>query len=178
MGLRFRTVVSTVTFLRRFLLGFWLFICVAATSCGFALRIESVADRLSGVELPNNLSRDVQVAIERQARLFNVDLVAEAENDSQTISRIDEFANERSTRVDPSGRPIEYWISVRWAVTLASEPAIPFVLHASESVGLDEMSLIAFEKEKRRIQALLREQLATQLMTRLALMNDASDKAA
>ena len=176
MGLRIRTAISTVTHLRRFLVGLWLLACVAATSCGFSLRTESLTERLAGIELPNNLSRDVHVAIERQARAFDVDLVSDAETDVQTIVGIQEFENERTTRVDPLGRPIEYWISVRWDVVLASEPSTPLVLHASESVGLDETSLIAFEKEKRRIVALLREELATQLITRLALMNKATKK--
>lgn len=161
--------------MRRIQLGIWIAVCVASTSCGFTLRSESIGDRLSSVELPVNLERNVQVAIERQARVFGVKLVSDAETDAQTISRIGEFSNERSTRVDPSGRPIEYWISVRWDVILASEPASQLVLHASESVGLDETSLIGFEKEKRRVEAHLREQLATQLMTRLALINDASE---
>ena len=104
-----------------------------------------------------------------------VDLAREAENDVQTIVGIQEFENERSTRVDPLGRPIEYWISVRWDVTVASEPQTPLTLHASESAGLDETSLIGFQKEKRRILALLREELATQLITRLALMSDAAN---
>ncbi|MCY4127841.1 MAG: hypothetical protein OXG15_01235 [Gammaproteobacteria bacterium] len=160
--------------MRRILLGLWITVCFAATSCGFALRTESVGDRLSGIELPVNLPRDVQVAIERQARVFEVALVGDAETDAQNIAGIEEFENDRTTRVDPSGRPIEYWISVRWDVVLASQSQSPLVLHASESVGLDETSLIGFEKEKSRIKALLREELANQLITRLALINDAA----
>ena len=161
--------------MRRIHLGIWIAVCVAATSCGFTLRTESLGDRLSEVKLPDNLARDVQIAIERQARVFGVDLARETENDVQTIVGIQEFENERSTRVDPLGRPIEYWISVRWDVTLASETQTPLTLHASESVGLDETSLIGFQKEKRRLLELLREELATQLITRLALMNDAAN---
>ena len=160
--------------MRRILLGLWVLACVAVTSCGFALRTESYGDRLSGIQLPDSLARDVQIAIERQVRVYDIDLVADAETDIQSITRIDEFENERSTRVDPLGRPIEYWISVRWDVVLASEPQTPLVLHASESVGLNETSLIGFEKEKRRIVGLLREELAKQLITRLALINDAA----
>ena len=117
------------------------------------------------------------MAIERQFRGYDVALVNDAETDAQTITRIDEFTNERSTRVDPLGRPIEYWISVRWDVTLASEPQTPLVLHASESVGLSETSLIGFEKEKRRILGLLREELAVLLIARLALINDTAEAA-
>ena len=175
MGIRFRTTVSAVAYLRRILLGLWITTCVAATSCGFTLRTESLGDRLSGVELPDNLASDVQIAIERQARVFDVELVSDSESDTQTIVGIQEFENERSTRVDPLGRPIEYWISVRWDVTLANEPQTPLTLHVSESVGLDETSLIGFQKEKRRILTLLREELATQLITRLALMSDAAN---
>ena len=151
-----------------------MFVCVFTTACGFTLRSESFGDRLSGIELPSNLPRDVQVAIERRARVFDVALIGDAETDVQSIVAIEETENDRATRVDPSGRPIEYWISVRWDVVLASEPQTPLVLHASESVGLDETSLIAFEKEKSRIKALLREELATQLITRLALINNAA----
>ena len=175
MGLRLRATLPAVATLRRSLLGLWVLACVVVTSCGFTLRTESLGERLSGVELPGSLARDVQVAIERQFRVYEVALVDDAETDAQTITRIDEYANERSTRVDPLGRPIEYWISVRWDVTLASEPQTPLVLHASESVGLSETSLIGFEKEKRRILGLLREELAVLLIARLALINDAAE---
>ena len=161
--------------MRRIHLGIWIAVCVAATSCGFTLRTESLGDRLSGIELPDKLPRDVQIAIERQASVFGIAIVSDTETDVRTIVGIQEFENERSTRVDPLGRPIEYWISVRWDVTVASEPQTPLTLHASESAGLDETSLIGFEKEKRRILALLREELATQLITRLALMSDAAN---
>ena len=161
--------------MRRIHLGLWVIACVALTACGFTLRTESFGDRLTAIQLPDNLSRHVQVAIERQVRVAGVALVTDAETETQTITRIEEFGNERSTRVDPLGRPIEYWISVRWDVTLASEPQTPLGLHASESVGLDETSLIGFEKEKRRIVALLREDLAKQLITRLALINNAAE---
>ena len=161
--------------MRRIHLGIWIAVCIAASSCGFTLRTESLGDRLAEVELPDNLPRDVQIAIERQARVFGVDLVSDVETDVHSIIGIQEFENERSTRVDPLGRPIEYWISVRWDVTLAHELQTPLTLHASESVGLDETSLIGFEKEKRRILKLLREELATQLITRLALLSDAAN---
>ena len=158
-------------------LGILIAFCVVVTSCGFALRTESLGDRLSGVELPDNLARDVRIAIERQARVFDVELVSDSESDTQTIVGIQEFENERSTRVDPLGRPIEYWISVRWDVTLANDPQTPLTLHVSESVGLDETSLIGFQKERRRILTLLRKELSIQLITRLALINDAAKSA-
>ena len=151
---------------------------MAVTSCGFTLRTESIGDRLSGIQLPDSLPRELQIAIERQVRVLDVAIVDEAATDAQTITSIEEFANQRSTRLDPLGRPIEYWMSIRWDVLLASEPQTPLVLHASESVGLSESALIGFEKEKRRISLLLREELATQLITRLALINAALEEAA
>lgn len=159
----------------RLVLGLLVLSTIAATSCGFALRTDSFGERLSGIYLSGIIERDVQIAIERQARVYAVPLVEEATADVQTISSIEEIEHQRSMRLDPLGRPIEYWISVRWDVTLESAPHTPLVLHASESIGLDEASLIGFEKEKERILELLRKELATLLISRLALLSDASD---
>ncbi len=161
--------------MHRLALGLVVLASLATTSCGFALRTESVGERLSGVHLSGSIARDVQIAIERQARVYAVPLIEEATADVQTISSIEEIEHQRSMGLDPLGRPIEYWISVRWDVTLESEPHTPLVLHASESIGLDEASLIGFEKEKARIFELLRKELALLLISRLALLNDASD---
>lgn len=161
--------------LYRLALGLVVLTSVATTSCGFALRTESVGERLSGIHLSGSIVRDVQIAIERQARVYAVPLVEEATADVQTISSIEEIEHQRSMRLDPLGRPIEYWISVRWDVILESESRTPLVLHASESIGLDEASLIGFEKEKERVFELLRKELATLLISRLALINDAAD---
>ena len=161
--------------MHRLALGLVVLASVATTSCGFALRTESIGERLSGIHLSGSIVRDVQIAIERQARVYAVPLVEEATADVQTISSIEEIEHQRSMRLDPLGRPIEYWISVRWDVILESESHTPLVLHASESIGLDEASLIGFEKEKERIFELLRQELATLLISRLALINDAAD---
>ena len=159
----------------RFALGLLVLVSVTTTSCGFALRTESFGERLSGIQLSGSIARDVQIAIVRQARVFDVPLVEEVTADVQAISSIKEIEHQRSTRLDPLGRPIEYWISVRWDVILESESHTALVLHTSESVGLDEASLIGFEKEKERILELLRKELATLLISRLALINDAAD---
>ena len=161
--------------MHRLALGLVVLASVATTSCGFALRTESFGDKLSGIQLSGSISRDVQIAIERQARVYAVPLVEEATANVQTISSIKEIEHQRSTRLDPLGRPIEYWISVRWDVILESESHTPLVLHASESIGLDEASLIGFEKEKERILELLRKELATLLISRLALISDAAE---
>ena len=161
--------------MHRLALGLVVLASVTTTSCGFALRTESFGERLSGIQLSGSIAREVQIAIERQARVFDVPLVEEVTADVQAISSIEEIEHQRSTRLDPLGRPIEYWISVRWDVTLESEPQLPLVLHASESIGLDEASLIGFEKEKERILKLLRKELATLLISRLALISDAAE---
>lgn len=140
-----------------------------SVSCGFALRTESVADLLPVISIDRNLARDVRVAIERQAETQRVKLEESEQASSNLLHRIDEQLNIRSTRLDRLGRPIEYMVSVKWLVAMEEDSTLS--LHATENVGLAEDALIGFEKEKARVLMLLREQLAEQLLWRLALRN-------
>ena len=156
--------------MRRLTTGLIALACITLSSCGFTLRTESLAQQISHIDLPNALERNTRIAIERHAMSHGISLGDGTAHSERAINGISTTENERVTRVDPLGRPIEYLLSVRWDVSFKSDPQVPLVLHASESVGLNETSLIGFEKEKRRIYDVLREELATRLFERLALL--------
>lgn len=170
MGIRDRTVVPAVERLRYFVLG----LCAVATiwlaACGFALRTESYATQIGALHLDSTLPRDAHIAIERHAHHLAVNLVDQADTSNAQVKSIHETLGERATRVDPQGRAIEYLLSVRWDVGFRSQEDTQFSMYVAESVGLDERSLIGFEKEKVRLTEQLREELAEQLLRRIALL--------
>ena len=140
---------------------------VSTASCGFTLRTETVADQLGSLHVDGGVPRDVRIAIERQARRLNVSLSDAFESAGGSIKHLHETQDLRSTRTDPLGRTVEYWVSIRWDVTTHAKSSSSLVLHASESVGLDEHSLIGFEKERTRMLSVLREELAVELILHL-----------
>lgn len=146
---------------------------IGSASCGFTLRTENTSALLPNIGLSPKLSRDVRLAIERQARASRIGVNQAATGKTSMITVIEEQVNSRWTRLDPLGRATELSISVQWKVANDKPQGPPIYMEASESVGLSEDSLLGYEKERRRIVETLREQLAEQLLTRLALRKKA-----
>ena len=170
MGVRIRTVIPTVDHLRYLVIGSCAIATILVASCGFALRTESYATKIGALHLDPKLPRATQIAIERYAHQQDINLVDQVEIADVTVKSIYETVGERATRVDPHGRAIEYLMSVRWNVSLQSPEDLQLSMYVAESVGLDERSLIGFEKEKVRLTEQLREELAEQLIRRIALL--------
>ncbi len=148
--------------------GLWVLLSLLVAGCGFALRSDIVTDRISGLVIPDTLTSDVRVSLERAVRDAGVTLSKDRSHATHVIESIQENKQIRSTRLDPLGRTVEFWIALRWDITTVFQGQHTFTLHASESIGLDESSLIASEKEKRRVLSVLRTELATQLIQQLA----------
>lgn len=144
-------------------------VAVVLSGCGFALRSESTFEQIESVYLDDGTLREIELAVDRELREHGIPRLTTASSNGISIESIQELQNSRSTRVDDTGRVIEYQISLRWDTRVKEgESSRKIVVFKTTSIGLSENTLIGFEKEKSRQIHQLRSELAYSLLERIA----------
>ena len=142
---------------------------VSMTSCGFTLRTADFP-QLDAVFLSQDLPLDVRLALVSRVNSIPTKLRENPDSNTAAVKSIEEAIHERSVSSDTFGRAIEIRIQVDWKVSISDGSNVSeMVIVESETIAVDEGSLIGAENEKHHVIDLLRDKLATELLMRLSL---------